>query len=624
MHKIAITLICLLLASCVVYPPNLNLQHESTRVPQIPESWKDEPVIVLSDTTVMVVTSLNQKNLIRHKSITYYYVNKRNPTLLETMYFPEYVGLENRPLVTVTVMYPDGSFWKTGTATFKTSPRYYSDIYKSDDLNHRFTFPRYVKGMIIRCEVKRTINTPEHIWHEFIRGGYNTLKKYTRFTYPEDYSITYLVSNNENISMDTNHIEHDGHSSLIITADTLKKFQENNRLKQPERWYSGLHVSVPPAGKVSYTWQQLGDFYLKSIAHAMTSSQKIKELAASIRHTQKDSIIAEAFRLIQHKIRYLADMEGFHSFIPRAAPIVLQKGYGDCKEMSTLLKMILREKGIEVHLASVTTEGTTQCFDQVPTLGNFNHIIVCHRNQNNTLRFYDPTVVYGTAQDSYFHLIGQSALLLQQNGSKLYTIEKDPNYTNEISTRSKIKKSPASGKWSLEGTIILKGRTAYKLFPLFDDVKGEEIPPFLIGFLDEIFNLKAISSTIKTLSSKQITVTFTANFQHNYLAMDKGGFLLDAPSIFGGDARYTTLDNEGPRYFTDLVQHDAWEVPPGFRDLEKSDLEHWIAQGNWKRKGTVVSRSFSLNSTDVPYSKRSEAHEYYKMRKKFSKTTVWK
>ena len=141
---------------------------------------------------------------------------------------------------------------------------------------------------------------------------------------------------------------------------------------------------------------------------------EIKDLAASLKHTQKDSVIAEAFRLVQHKIRYLADLEGPHSFIPRAAPKVLEKGYGDCKEMSTLLKVLLKEKGIETNLALVATEGTIQCLEPVPTLGSFNHIIVYYKNSDNTLQFYDPTISYGTAENSYFHLVGQKVLLLQQ------------------------------------------------------------------------------------------------------------------------------------------------------------------------------------------------------------------
>jgi hypothetical protein len=130
--------------------------------------------------------------------------------------------------------------------------------------------------------------------------------------------------------------------------------------------------------------------------------------------------------------------------------------------------------------------------------------------------------------------------------------------------------------------------------------------------------------SVKRFTGDCITLLFTANFQGNYLAMDKGGFALDVPSLFGGDVRYTTLDYEGPRFFMGFTQQDTWELPKGFSDLEKTDLDHWIAQGSWKGSGSVVTRNYTIGDTNVPFEKRREISDYYAKKLQFTKAAVWK
>ena len=99
---------------------------------------------------------------------------------------------------------------------------------------------------------------------------------------------------------------------------------------------------------------------------------------------------------------------------------------------------------------------------------------------------------------------------------------------------------------------------------------------------------------------------------------------MNMPSLFGGDVRYTTLDYEGPRFFKGYKQYDEWEMPTGFTDLEKSDLDHWIGEGNWDTKGNLIKRSYLVKEADVPEDKREEIRDFYSQKKKFIKTTVWR
>ncbi len=106
--------------------------------------------------------------------------------------------------------------------------------------------------------------------------------------------------------------------------------------------------------------------------------------------------------------------------------------------------------------------------------------------------------------------------------------------------------------------------------------------------------------------------------------MDKGGFVLEAPSLFGGQVRYTTLEHEGPRFFQASEQFDTWEVPRSFKDFETTNINHPIATGEWKRKRNKVTRRFKITKTSISNNKRESLVNYFKIRKKFSKATIWK
>ena len=49
--------------------------------------------------------------------------------------------------------------------------------------------------------------------------------------------------------------------------------------------------------------------------------------------------------------RYVGLEFGIHGFLPYRVPLIVQRGFGDCKDLSTALITILRELGFEANLA---------------------------------------------------------------------------------------------------------------------------------------------------------------------------------------------------------------------------------------------------------------------------------
>src|SRR3546814_13646976 len=65
--------------------------------------------------------------------------------------------------------------------------------------------------------------------------------------------------------------------------------------------------------------------------------------------------VTEVTRYIQDNIRYVGEEMGEGSYVPRRPALVLERGYGDCKDKSLLLAVALRRVGIDAVPALVST-----------------------------------------------------------------------------------------------------------------------------------------------------------------------------------------------------------------------------------------------------------------------------
>ena len=281
--------------------------------------------------------------------------------------------------------------------------------------------------------------------------------------------------------------------------------------------------------------------------------------------------------------------------------------------------------GVRAGMALVSPAGYFQVLPEYPTLGGFNHMVVYLSVPGKPIRFFDPTVDHGDPNDSYFPIIDRVALVLEPGNSRLVRIEADKDFRNRIETRSTILPEGSGKEWRLEGRIRLDGLCAFQLFPTLEAIRGDANIPFLKQYLREVFGVQA--ATCKASSDPDrttISIEYRAPFTANYLDLDKGGLLVNQPSLFGGEARYTTLDFEGPRHFTQVEQSDVWQLPAGFAEIKADALDHTMGNGSWKRTGSVLKRTYAGRNAHIAQSQRSTAADYSQRKAKFARATLWR
>ena len=230
----------------------------------MPPAWQDEPVIVVDDsTTLSVFRDDNGKNRLSVVSVEYLYINKRNPNDFESIQTFESPNVEGPQSIVIKAFYPDGTVWESNSADISIFPVVYDNIFQTDDVARRVIVPHYVEGMVIRLERRRELFRPEFMNCEYFRQEYPIINKRIALSWPRDYSIIHCVKNAEGLQqIDTATVDNGRRIEFIVKASMLGKIQKTNRIKNPEEWYAGFHFGIPPEGKRSYSWAQLGDHYL--------------------------------------------------------------------------------------------------------------------------------------------------------------------------------------------------------------------------------------------------------------------------------------------------------------------------------------------------------------------------
>lgn len=138
------------------------------------------------------------------------------------------------------------------------------------------------------------------------------------------------------------------------------------------------------------------------------------------------------FGWVQEHIRYLAFEEGWSGFIPETPDQVCQKGYGDCKSMSSLLVGLFRTAGIPAYFAWVGSRALPYTYDDLPTPLADNHMMVMTVVEGDTL-WLDATSPYRAFGKAASFAQGKEALIaLKADSCGIREIPVQPSSYNQI------------------------------------------------------------------------------------------------------------------------------------------------------------------------------------------------
>ena len=176
-------------------------------------------------------------------------------------------------------------------------------------------------------------------------------------------------------------------------------------------WYNPFkHTQVSEYN----TWNDVVNWGLKTNTYQNLKTplvdKKVQELFVKAkRDTAK--YIELAIHFVQDEVRYMGIEMGEYSHRPNSPEKVIQQRYGDCKDKSLLLVLMMNKMGIPAYMAYIDTYSGKKLEEYIPSPTLFNHVVA--RIDYRQKIWIDPTISYqrGAFDSIYFPNYGKALVI---------------------------------------------------------------------------------------------------------------------------------------------------------------------------------------------------------------------
>jgi transglutaminase-like putative cysteine protease/tetratricopeptide (TPR) repeat protein len=149
---------------------------------------------------------------------------------------------------------------------------------------------------------------------------------------------------------------------VLLTEDAMPGITEESPY---------LHVSTYKS------WQDVGQWYWGLIRDQLYADQALKRTVAELiagKTNTKDKVISIHDWVVNHT-RYVGLEFGIHGFLPYRVPLIVQRGFGDCKDKASLMYTMLREAGVDARIVLLRTRHNGAIASTPASLAVFDHAI---------------------------------------------------------------------------------------------------------------------------------------------------------------------------------------------------------------------------------------------------------
>ena len=231
------------------------------------------------------------------------------------------------------------------------------------------------------------------------------------------------------------HDETDGDNHVYrFVAENTDPIVPENDMPPFSEVAAHVHVSTYES------WNDLARWYWGLAKDQFAADDEVRALVKKLTEglTDPRDKVRAIYGWVVQRTRYVALEFGIYGYKPRRASQTLARGWGDCKDKSTLIITMLKEAGIDASIVLVRTQMRGDIAPEPASLASFDHAIAYVPSLD---LFLDGTAEYVGSTELSPMIRGSLALIVNPDGSGKLVRLPDPG--------------PEGAKWSrkVEATL---------------------------------------------------------------------------------------------------------------------------------------------------------------------------
>jgi Domain of Unknown Function with PDB structure (DUF3857)/Transglutaminase-like superfamily len=331
---------------------------------------------------------------------------------------------------------------KIKVTDFKTTDSKSNGVFYDDIKETTFDFPAVAPGSVGTLETSMIDKNPRLLSPFYFALSVPVVHAELQLTFPKTMSIRYVLRGIDTskvvFSQETRH----GETTYTFQANDMpgeKHYEDDPGLA----WYGTqvifyIEKFVDEQGKTVNYLASPDDLYhlyrgyIKDInKEAGSDLRHIVDSLCKNLHTEEEKA-RTIYSWVQQHIKYIAFEQGMEGFIPRDANLVCTRRFGDCKDMSSILTLMLRTAGINAWYTWIGTRDLPYNYTETPLPLVDNHMICTIRldDQYIFLDGTDPYCVFGMPsigiQDK------QALVAIDDSSYKILTVPTADKTVNQI------------------------------------------------------------------------------------------------------------------------------------------------------------------------------------------------
>jgi len=399
-----------------------------------------------------------------------------------------------------------------------------SSVFHDDVKTKQLVFPNLEAGAKKTYEYTTEFTDP-NLLHKFLFSDILPIKNSTlEIKTDKDVNIGFEIFNDPNHTIEFNKIEKKDSNIYQWTLKDSKpiKFEGSS----PGYLYSVPHIifyikDYTTDNKKTVLLgdiQRMYDYYsgfVKNLNTTEDEALKAQTLALIEGKKTEEEKLKAIFYWVKDNVKYIAFENGYEGFIPRAASLVYERKFGDCKDMASIITSMAKYANISnVYLAWIGTRKLPYSFTQIATPSTTDHMIAVYKKGSEYI-FLDATdqeTHYGIPsafiQDKEallcngdkFEIVKVPITNAEKNSIKdsvVLTINNDKiagtghleiSGYNRTNTLNQIGDSSNKTRFEMIKSLVLKGNNKFSLYDYCEENIKDRDKPYDVRYDFDISN----------------------------------------------------------------------------------------------------------------------------------------